>query len=228
MRLPTAIVILSGGLDSATALYLSHSSFRIVKTLTFDYGQRAVAREINAAREISSILSIPHTVFTLPWVSEITRTALVNRQNCLPHPSESDLNRQDVGMENAKSVWVPNRNGLFLNIGATIAEAEGIDSLITGFNAEEAATFPDNSEAFLKAANEFFAYATLKKIKVESPTLTLTKAEIAFRARELGIPFSKLWFCYEGEAIPCRRCESCRRNFRAFRQVGIADPFESS
>ena len=224
----SALGILSGGLDSTTALYLSHSTHNILQTITFDYGQKSAIREIAAAKEISKSLQIYHHVFPLPWLESLTKTALVNPKQTIPNPSSMDLDQLDISTENAKKVWVPNRNGLFLNIAASIAEALDIETLITGFNAEEAATFPDNSEEFLNATNQFFSYSTLKKIVVESPTIRMTKNEIVTCAASLKVPFSKLWFCYEGHEAPCRQCESCQRNFRAFRQVGIADPFKPS
>lgn len=224
----SALVILSGGLDSTTALYMSQNDRKTVKTITFDYGQKSASKEINAAKRISHTLNIPHEVFSLNWLSAITKTALVNTQADIPHPTLSDLDQFKQSSLNAQKVWVPNRNGLFLNIAATIAEAQGIDVIMTGFNAEEAVTFPDNSSDFLKTANDFFSYSTLSKVVVESPTLHMTKNQIASKAKDLAVPFSSLWFCYEGQETPCRACESCQRNFRAFQQVGIADPFKSS
>lgn len=223
----SALVILSGGLDSVTSLYVSLKTHRVLQTITFDYGQRAAAQEIKAAKNISKILDIPHHIFTLPWLASLTKTALVSSEEKIPTPSLSDLESHAVSSENAKKVWVPNRNGLFLNIAASVAEALEIDTLITGFNAEEAATFPDNTHDFVQVANAFFSYSTLKKVTVESPTIHLTKIQIAHLAQELVLPFSKLWFCYEGADTHCRRCESCQRNFRAFKQVGIADPFKN-
>lgn len=223
----SALVILSGGLDSVTSLYAIRETHRVLQTITFDYGQRAAVQEIKAAKSISNNLNIPHHIFELPWLASVTKTALVSSDEKLPTPTLSDLDSPTASSENAKKVWVPNRNGLFLNIAASVAEALEIDTLITGFNAEEAATFPDNSNEFVQVANTFFSYSTLKKVNVESPTIHLTKPQIAKLAQELAVPFSQLWFCYEGSQAPCRQCESCQRNFRAFKQVGIADPFKN-
>jgi len=91
----------------------------------------------------------------------------------------------------------------------------GAKTLVTGFNTEEAVSFPDNSEPFVKSADHFFSYATLAKIKVVSFTLHMTKKEILAKARSLQIPLEDIWYCYEGGEQGCGKCESCQRFGRA-------------
>ena len=147
----SAIVLLSGGLDSAVNLFASKQSGLDVKlALTFDYGQRAATQEISAAKAIADKLDVPHQVISLPWLADATKTSLVNRGQSVP--TGGDVVIEDFGRseQTAKSVWVPNRNGVFLNIAASFAECLECDFVVPGFNAEEAVTFPDNSDEFLK------------------------------------------------------------------------------
>ena len=119
--------------------------------------------------------------------------------------------------ETARAVWIPNRNGVFLNIAACFAEALEADLIIAGFNAEEAATFPDNSPPFVRAINRAFAFSTLRRPRVKSYTEKMTKREIVVLGRKLGVPLDLVWSCYRGGAKPCGRCESCARLRRAMR-----------
>lgn len=214
-----SILILSGGLDSTVSAYLARNETQPILALTFDYGQRATRRESEAAGKIAARLGVPHKIFPLPWLAEITKTALVNRNTDLPQMK--DLDDTNEGKRSASTVWVPNRNGLFLNIAASFAEALEADLIVTGFNKEEGATFPDNSPPFVESANLFFSYATLKRVKVTSFTLDWTKTEIAKKGKELGIPFEEIWFCYEGGEKSCGLCESCLRSRRAFERANI-------
>lgn len=218
---PSSILILSGGLDSTVSSYIAARETRPLLALTFDYGQRAAVREKEASRRIADRLKVPHRVLILPWLAEITKTSLVDKNTSLPHPKEDELDDPAKGKAGAAAVWVPNRNGLFLNIAASYAESLGAEILVTGFNAEEGIAFPDNSAPFIQSANEFFWYSTQKKIRVVSPAISWNKVEIARKARSLGIPLNEIWFCYDGKKEPCRLCESCLRAFRAFREAEI-------
>ena len=218
---PKSILILSGGLDSTVASYIAEKETDPVLALTFDYGQRASAREKETARRTAERLKVPHRTIELPWLKELTRTGLVNLEAKLPSPREKDLDDPAKGRKAAEAVWVPNRNGLFLNVAAAFAESLDAEVLVTGFNAEEGITFPDNSAGFVRSADDFFWFSTLKKIRVVSYTLAWNKVEIARHAKELGLTPQDVWFCYEAGPDPCKTCESCLRAFRAFREVGL-------
>lgn len=217
-----SIVLLSGGLDSTVALKKSVDTSDVVLCLTFDYGQRAALKEANAAAEMSSLYGIKHELIELPWLKEITKTALVCKDEKIPELSADELDGAGgKTTESAKSVWVPNRNGVFINIAASFCEALGAELIITGFNMEEAATFPDNSPEFIEAINSSLGYSTLSKVKLLSPTSSLNKEEIVRLAMKINAPLELLWSCYEGGDKMCGSCESCMRLKRALEDAGI-------
>lgn len=216
-----SIVLLSGGLDSTVALKKSVDTSDVVLCLTFDYGQRAALKEAKAAAEMSSIYGIKHELIELPWLKEITKTALVCKDEKIPELSADELDGAGgKTTESAKSVWVPNRNGVFINIAASFCEALGAELIITGFNIEEAATFPDNSPEFIEAINSSLGYSTLSKVKLLSPTSSLNKEEIVRLAMEINAPLELLWSCYDGGDKMCGSCESCMRLERALEDAG--------
>jgi 7-cyano-7-deazaguanine synthase len=204
------IAILSGGLDSTVSLAVAVRKMKIVAALTFDYGQRAARREREASRAIARHYRVPHQVIETPWLARLTGTALVNRRARLP--------RLEMSERSAKAVWVPNRNGCFIEIAAAHAESMGARRLITGFNREEAATFPDNSKAYVGAVNRALSFSTATGVQVVSYTINLDKKEIVRLGRRLGAPLDRIWPCYEGGPEWCRSCESCLRSLRALHE----------
>ena len=225
-----AIALLSGGLDSVVATRMAMDSMEVACALTFDYGQRAFPRESETAERICEAWGIEFRSIELPWLAGWTDTALVDRRKELPAVTADDLEAD--AEDRAKAVWVPNRNGVFANVAAAFAESTGIDSIIMGLNAEEAVTFPDNSEPFLEATNGALALSTQNGVRLESPTLAMTKREIAERFIAFDIDPGLFWCCYEvGEKL-CGRCESCARAMRAFKAVGgwkrVSNRFESA
>ena len=209
-----ALALLSGGLDStvAAALYVADGG-ELARALFVDYGQRAVEPEERAARAVAAELGCPLERLELPGLAGATRSALVDRARGLPEPEPEALERD--GAANADAVWVPNRNGLLLNLAAALAEGGGQEHVVVGFNAEEAATFPDNSAPFLQRLNGALEYSTRGRVAVVAPTLHMDKAELLAAGRAVGAPVDLSWSCYAEGPMPCGRCESCRRRQRA-------------
>ncbi|WP_456475773.1 7-cyano-7-deazaguanine synthase QueC [Candidatus Pyrohabitans sp.] len=218
-----AVALLSSGMDSVVAATLAAREGEVALALTFDYGQRAAKREKEYSARVCEALGITHRVLALPWLKDITSTALVAEEEALPElsPEELDSSRAE---ESARRVWVPNRNGVFINIAASFAEALGCDSIVVGFDAEEAATFPDNSREYVDAANRALSYSTLSGVEIYAPLIEMNKGEIAELGLKIGAPLEWSWSCYRGEAEPCLRCESCMRRARAFKSIARKDP----
>lgn len=209
-----ALVLLSGGLDSTVAAAIqARRPGGVGLGLCVDYGQRAARREAQAADAVGRALGFPVLHAALPLLAEVTATALVRRDLPLPHPEPGRLDADAPA--SADAVWVPNRNGLLVNLAAAVAEARGLERVVVGFNAEEAATFPDNSASFVDHLNSCLRYSTRGRVQVEAPLLHLDKAGLLAEGRRVGAPVHLAWSCYEGGERPCGRCESCRRRARA-------------
>lgn len=219
-----SVVLLSGGLDSAVNLAYAQTEGEVRLALTINYGQRAAQREIEAAGNLAKFYNIPYKVIDLPWLAEITNTALVNDKNQLPEPETQDLDNIDLASKTAAAVWVPNRNGLFVNIAACFAETLNCELVIAGFNREEAATFPDNTPEFSLAATNAMFYSTANRVRVLSYTGCLDKKEIVALGARLQLPWELIWSCYQGATQMCGKCESCLRMIRAFQQLNLDLP----
>lgn len=210
-----AVVLLSAGLDSSVNLYQAKKDLEVVLTLSFDYGQKAAVKELESAQKLAKSLRLPHKVLDLKWFRDFNRSSLLT-QDMIPIGSRVSIDDLQVSQESAKSVWVPNRNGIFLNIAAGFAESLGADFVIPGFNAEEAKTFPDNSEAFMKTLDEAFAFSTGNAVQVKCFTSHLEKTEIVKLGESLNVPWHLIWPCYFAREKWCGQCESCQRSKRAF------------
>ncbi|MBI4834356.1 MAG: 7-cyano-7-deazaguanine synthase QueC [Planctomycetes bacterium] len=212
-----AVALLSGGLDSAVSIAIALAEeIKIPLALTFDYGQKSAPAEIHSSRKLCALWKIPHRAIKLDWFKDIAKgSALINPSKPIPQLKASDLNNLTKLKRTAQAVWAPNRNGLFINIAATFAESLKADYIITGFNREEAVTFPDNSPGFIKAINRALSLGTINKVKVVSFTINMDKAMIYRKGCELGIPLGFTWSCYKNGKRPCGKCESCLRLARA-------------
>lgn len=197
------IILLSGGLDSLVSLGLGMQKYGISLALTFDYGQKALEQEISTSKNICDYYKIEHKVIKLDWLKNVTHTALVEDKE-LP---EGIDNPED----SAKSVWVPNRNGLFLNIAGSFADGNDYDYIIIGANKEEGQTFPDNTQEFIDRINAEFEFSTQKHPKVVAPLINYDKNDIVKQAIEHNIPLEFVRSCYSNGKKHCGKCESCTR-----------------
>jgi 7-cyano-7-deazaguanine synthase len=205
-----AIILLSGGLDSTVACALAARSLAPQLALFFDYGQHAAAREDAAARGIARHYGVAFERVGLPWLAGAATSSLIAGRG---EPPAWDGRPLDDAAP--RSVWVENRNGIFISIAAFYAAERGCGAIVVGFNREEAVAFPDNSESYLRRMNDVLELGVRSPVRVESPTLAMTKREIVARALELDVPWHLLWSCYRGADAMCGRCESCLRLARA-------------
>ncbi|MBI4224167.1 MAG: 7-cyano-7-deazaguanine synthase QueC [Deltaproteobacteria bacterium] len=213
------VTLLSGGLDSCLSTALARDHHAIVLALTFDYGQRAAGQEIRAAGKIAKFWRIKHQVVELPWLKLIGENALTDSRRRLPQFRDLEkLKNKKETERSAEAVWVPNRNGVFLNIAAAFAEGLGAEWLITGFNREEAQTFPDNSSDYVHRLNRALELSTLLfPPKVKSYVQAMDKKEMVAQWMALDLPPDFFWSCYEGGQKMCGVCESCARTIAAFK-----------
>ena len=205
-----SIILLSGGLDSLVSLGLIKEEYNIQLALTFDYGQKSLQKELSASDEIAKYYNIEHKVIELDFLKNITHTSIV---------SDKEIPTKIYGTEeSAKAVWVPNRNGLFLNIAGAYADSYKFSNIIIGANKEEGKTFPDNTQEFIDGINESFKYSTMVKPKVVAPLINYDKNDIVKLALEHSIPLEMVMSCYnadDNESMQknkkhCGKCESCK------------------
>lgn len=194
------IVLLSGGLDSVVSLAISKENYDIDLALTFDYSQKSAKKEIEASKKICDYYSVEHKVIKLDWLKKITHNALTGDKELPEGISDS-----------VQAVWVPNRNGLFLNIAGCFADGEGYDYIIIGANKEEGETFPDNTQEFIERVNAEFKYSASREIEVVAPLINLNKNDIVKLALDNDLPLDMIYSCYALGDRHCGKCESCIR-----------------
>ncbi len=217
-----SIVLLSSGLDSTVAFKEALDRSEDVLCVTFDYGQRARRKEIEFAKTICSQYKVGHIIIELPWYGYF-RGALTGGGE-IPKIKSSDLDNFEVTEKTAQKVWVPARNVVFISIGAALAENYRFDTIVTGFDAEEAETFPDNTPEFVDLFNGLLRKGTLTHPEIYAPLISMSKTDIVSKGLEIRAPLEWSWSCYEGGERPCGVCESCMRRERAFNAAGTKDP----
>lgn len=211
-----SVVLLSGGLDSSANLAIACERDQVELALTCDYGQKAAKPEIAAARALCEYYGVRHQILDLTWLGQMGGSSLTSSEQ-VPEIRADQLDTGSVIRQTAKQVWVPNRNGVLINVAAAFAERQGCTRVIVGFNREEAVTFPDNSLEYLNRVTDSLALSTANGTQVFCYTTQMDKTQIVreLRALRKPFPFEKIWSCYLGGPKPCGSCESCQRLKRA-------------
>ncbi len=212
-----AVVLLSAGLDSSVNFLAALREHEVVLALTFNYGQKAASQEIAKSKKLAKLKGIRHQVIDLLWLKDLGTSGLTQPKGIIPTGRQVSIDNMKVSGQSAKAVWIPNRNGVFLNIAASFAESLKAKYIIPGFNAEEAATFPDNSFDFIRATRKSFSFSTANQVDVKCYTISMTKPDIAKLGMDLQLPFADIWPCYQNLESWCGQCESCQRAKRAFK-----------
>jgi 7-cyano-7-deazaguanine synthase len=206
-----AIALVSGGLDSVVSLAKAHESMDIRLVLFANYGQQALDREREAVIEVANFYGLPLHEVDLTWLGGLGPEGM--RRG----------GETGAALDSLDAVWIPNRNGVFLNVAAAFAESYRCDTVITGFNREEADDFPDNSAEFVEHANHALVFSTRNRVEVVSFTQALDKPEILGLGTRLGAPLSVIWSCYRAGESMCGSCASCARLRAALAAVPEAD-----
>jgi 7-cyano-7-deazaguanine synthase len=218
-----AVVLLSGGLDSTTCLAIALSKGREVHALTVDYGQRH-RKEIAAAKKVAAHFGVKaHRVLSVD-LSAHGGSALTDRTMKVPtHRSEKEIGR------GIPVTYVPARNTILLSLALGYAEAVDADEIYIAANAIDSSGYPDCRPEFYDAFREVARLGTKRgvegrPIRIHTPLIRMTKADIVRTGASLGVPFELTWSCYQGGARACGVCDSCQLRRKGFLEAGIVDP----
>jgi 7-cyano-7-deazaguanine synthase len=220
-----AVVLLSGGLDSATAAAMAKAEGWAIDALTLRYGQTH-AIEIDAARRVAKALGVERHVELDIDLMAFGGSALVGAGAI---PKGRDLEAAGV-----PSTYVPARNTVFLSLALAFAETHGADRIVIGVNAVDYSGYPDCRPEYLDAFERLARLATRagiegRDIRIYAPLATMSKAEIIRTGMRLGVDYGLTHSCYDPrqDGGPCGECDSCRLRRRGFQEAGLADPLES-
>ena len=219
MSVKKAVVLLSGGMDSAVTLYMAKRDFDCT-ALIFDYGQKA-GKEVDCAIKIAQAACCRNTILKIyfPWKG----SSLLDESVNIPESCESEKG------SSIPNTYVPGRNIIFLSYALSFAEAIGAEAIFIGAHQLDYSNYPDCRSEFFEAFRKVVDTGTKcgveeQSIQIITPILDYTKKEIVEIGSELGVPFEDTWSCYGGDDKPCGECESCVFRKRAFDEVGIKDP----
>lgn len=224
IREPRAVVLVSGGLDSATAMAVARADGFETHALSFDYGQRHTA-ELDAARRIADEMGASEHVVVQLNLREIARSALTSTD--LPIPKGSD-----AGGEGIPATYVPARNTVFLSIALAWAETLGAEAIYVGVSAVDYSGYPDCRPEYLQAFQALADLATKQavqdgfRIEIRAPLVGLSKAQTVELGMGLGVDYSLTVSCYDadGSGGACGECDSCLLRREAFISSGTPDP----
>ncbi|MDR2866361.1 MAG: 7-cyano-7-deazaguanine synthase QueC [Methanomassiliicoccaceae archaeon] len=219
--MPKAIVLLSGGLDSAVTLALSVSHGNETVALSFRYGQRH-ARELDSAKDIAKHYDTEH------FIVDIDLSAF--RSSLIGNTGKVEKDRENIGGD-IPPTYVPARNIIMMSIAAGLCESEGADRIYIGANSVDYSGYPDCREEFFMSFGEMLRKGTKAgaeghPIRIETPILNMSKSEIIGLGKRMNVPMHLTWSCYSGGKKACGRCDSCILRLKGFRDAGYRDEAE--
>ncbi len=209
-------VLLSGGLDSTTALHWAKHHHEVVAAFSFHYGSNHAAQELACARWQAEALGIPYRELNLCAVFGGMQSSLLSGAEAIPTGEYAE--------ENMKSTVVPFRNGIFLAISAGMAESLGAEGIVIAAHAGDHAIYPDCRADFMEAMGCAIRLGTYAGLEIVDPFIGCDKGQIAAVGAELGVDFAHTYSCYKGGEKHCGLCATCRERKDAFRCAAIHDP----
>ncbi len=210
------LVLLSGGMDSVTALYWAAQEHEVVGTVSFDYGSKHNAKELPMAQWHAKQLGVKHDVIALDFMNQLFASDLLQ--------SGGDIPDGHYAEESMKRTVVPFRNGIMLAIACGLAESREADALVIAAHSGDHAIYPDCREPFMEAMAEAMKQGTYAGIGLLRPFMNGDKTEIARRGHAMGVNYGMTWSCYKGGVIHCGTCGTCVERREAFILAGIEDP----
>lgn len=210
------LVLLSGGVDSVTALYQAMQTHEVVGTVSFDYGSKHNEREISYAKYHSEKLGIRHEVIHMDFVQRLFKSSLLKGGEDVPEGNYEE--------SNMKSTVVPFRNGIMLAIACGFGESIGASGVIIGAHSGDHAIYPDCRTPFMEAMSQAMQLGTYETVELLYPFIDMDKAAIVKLGSELNIDYAQTWSCYNGREHHCGKCGTCIERKEAFEICHLEDP----
>jgi 7-cyano-7-deazaguanine synthase len=223
-----AVILLSGGLDSATVLALARSEGYELYPLSFRYGQRH-ARELAAAEQVARAAGAAERHLVIAFdLRAIGGSALTDAIDVPKSRSAGEIAR------GIPVTYVPARNTIFLSFGLAYAEKIGAGDIFFGANQLDYSGYPDCREEYIRAFEAMANLATKAgvegktQMRIHTPLIQMTKAEIIRKGLALGVDYALTWSCYDptADGRACGRCDSCQLRLKGFKEAGVEDPVE--
>ncbi len=206
-----AVLVLSGGMDSTTLLH--ERKDEIALAVTFDYGSRHNAREIECARKNCEMLGVEHLVIPLEFMGKYFKSSLLIGGEEIPEGHYAD--------EQMKSTVVRFRNGIMLAVAPGLAESRGLSKVMLANHGGDHAIYPDCRPGFIEAMSEAIRQGTYDGVVIDAPYTAITKSDIARIGKHIGVDYSLTYSCYKGGEKHCGKCGTCVERMEALRDAGI-------
>lgn len=215
----SAIILVSGGMDSCVTTAIAKNENSALALLHISYGQRTEARERKAFNDIADFYEIENRLdISIEYLAKIGGSSLTDAQI---EVTEANLESKEI-----PTSYVPFRNANMLAIATSWAEVLGANSIYIGAVAEDSSGYPDCRPEFYEAFEKTIEVGTKPNtnIKIKTPIIQFSKAEIVKKGLELNAPLHLSWSCYRSEDLACGTCDSCALRLRGFAQAGVKDP----
>lgn len=218
-----AVVLLSGGLDSTTTLAKAIADGNEVTALSFNYGQRH-SRELVSASNVAKYYGVKHVIVDIDL--SMFRSALTDKNIDVPENRDESQMGSDIPV-----TYVPSRNIIMMSVAAGLCESIDADAIYIGANVIDYSGYPDCRPEFFFVFQKMLEVGTKTgveghPIRIETPILSLSKAEIVKLGKELEAPLHLTWSCYEGGEKACGKCDSCQLRLKGFEDAGYKDEIE--
>ncbi|MFN3195200.1 MAG: 7-cyano-7-deazaguanine synthase QueC [Chlorobiota bacterium] len=216
-----AVVLLSGGMDSAVTAAIAKEQGYDIACLHLNYGQKTQERELKQFNKLcDQFQAVSRLVTDVRFLSQIGGSSLTDEKIEI---TDADLDSKEI-----PSSYVPFRNANILAIATSWAEVIGAEALFIGAVYEDSSGYPDTRREFFEAFEKVIATGTKPstQIKIKTPIIDMNKDEIIRKGQELNVPFSETWSCYKNNDVACGKCDSCGLRLRAFSRVGMEDPID--
>jgi 7-cyano-7-deazaguanine synthase len=216
-----AVILVSGGMDSATAVYEAMERGYEPLFLHTSYGQRTERKERECAEALAEEVDAEDFLHVeTGHLAQIGASSLTD--------DDIEVEEADIDSEEIPTSYVPFRNANLLSMATSYAEAQDASAIFIGAHSEDFAGYPDCRPAFFEAFQQVIDVGTKPETDttLEAPFVEWSKTNIAERGLELGVPYEVTWSCYRAEAPACGTCDSCAFRLQAFQQVGVSDPIE--